>query len=237
MDNFILKPLEWDTAFFGMKCAKAVLNEALTEKELEDLLVQCKEYEFVTVENSCGAFSNDFYLGEKSEAYMTDCPVLLKKDAEKHPKEENSSFIIRKATEEDLPELAKIAEGAFVESRFFNDPEIPDEKAGELYSSWVKNAFYSENKTVFTTDERNGFLIYVQRDGEGHIDLVAAGGENRKKGVGTALVKFAENYAFEQGCGVFFVGTQATNIPALNLYIKCGFKIIKTSRIYHLRNY
>ncbi len=236
MDTFTIKPLDWDTEFFGVSCARVALSEALTEQGADDLLQQVSKYGFVTIENTCGAFINDFYIGNKSTAYITDCSVTLKKKTQAYSDDTFSETGIRLATEEDLPWLAEIAGAAFINSRFYNDPCITPEQVSGMYTSWVKNAFCDENKTIFVTEEKNGFLIYLQNGDQAHINLIAAGGANRKKGVGTALVKYADNYAFSNGCEDFFVGTQATNIPAINLYIKCGFKLFKTTRIYHLRN-
>ncbi len=236
IEVYTIKPLDWDTEFFGIPCARVTLNKELTEREMEALQEQCKAYEFVTIENTCGSSMNNFLLGEKTKAYITDCAVLLKKKSEAHSAEAYGDTSIRLAVEEDLPWIEDIAKEAFVTSRFYNDPQIPEEKASGLYKSWVNNAFADENMTIFVSEEKNGFLIYYQNEKTAHLNLIAAGGENRKKGVGTALTKYADNYAFENGCVDFYVGTQAMNITAINLYIKCGFRFSKTTRIFHLRN-
>lgn len=235
MEKYTFKHLDWDTEFFGVASARAALLEALTEQDFEELFNQCDGYGFVTIENTCGEYSNDYHLGKKSEAYIADCSVTLKKQSTAYSSDAYGDNKIRQATEDDLPWITEIAGNAFKNSRFFNDPEITEDQVSNLYSSWVKNAFSDKNKAVFVTEEKNGFIIYLQSDNQGHINLIATGGENRKKGVGTALVKYADNYAFENGCNDFFVGTQATNIPAINLYTKCGFKFFNTTRIYHLR--
>lgn len=236
MEKYILKPLDWDTDFFGVSSARVMLNEELIEQEFENMLEQCRGYGFVTIENTCGSPVNDYYLGAKSKAYITDCAVTLKKKSEPHSVNEFDGNSIRMAVEEDLPWIEEIAKDAFTTSRFYNDPQIPKEKASALYKSWVKNAFSDENKIIFVSNEKNGFLIYYQNEGDAHLNLIATGGKNHKKGVGTALTKYADNYAFEKGCEDFYVGTQSANIPAINLYVKCGFKFSKAKRIFHLRN-
>lgn len=236
MEKYNFRHLDWDTEFFGIPCARASLLEALSEECFEELFEKSAEYSFVTIENTCGEFSNDFYLGRCSKAYLTDCAVTLKKQSSAYSSEDFGDVKIRPATEEDLPWLTELAGSAFTKSRFYNDPEITEDQVSDLYKSWVKNALKDENKTVFVSEDKNGFVIYLQNGDQAHLNLIAAGGANRKKGVGTALVKYVDNYAFENGCSDFFVGTQATNIPAINLYIKCGFRFFKTTRIYHLRN-
>lgn len=236
MEKYSFKHLDWDTEFFGIPCARASLLESLTEKDFEKLFHQCKDYGFVTIENTCGAFSNDFYLGNNSKAYLADCAVTLKKQSSAYSPRDFGDIKIRCATEEDLPWITEIAGNAFVNSRFFNDPEITDVQVSNLYKSWVKNAMTDENKVIFVTEDKNGFVIYLQDGDQAHINLIATGGVNRKNGVGTALVKYADNYAFKNGCNDFFVGTQSSNIPAINLYTKCGFKFLMTTRTYHLRS-
>ncbi len=235
--KFNIVPLAWDTDFFKMKCAKASVYGVLTPEDVLELVKKCGEYEFVTIENVCGDYRNDYLLGEKTEAYMVDCPISLHKEPVFRRAEEFPDVKVRVATRDDMDELLNIARKAFVHSRFSNDPNISSEQVGGLYSSWLKNAFDDENKIIFTTEDRSGFLIYFKDDEEPAINLLATDTEKRKKGTGTALIYFAENYAKEQGCSSFYVGTQVSNIPAVNLYLKCGFKIFKTSRTYHLRNH
>lgn len=235
-EKYIFNSLDWDTDFFGISCSRVMLKEELTEQEFENMLEQCKSYGFVTIENTCGSAINDFYLGTKSKSYITDCAVTLKKKSEAHSVNEFEGNSVRLAVEEDLPWVAEIAHNAFVTSRFYNDPRIPREKVSGLYESWVRNAFLDKNKIIFVTEEKNGFLIYYQEGNNAYLNLIATGGQNRKKGVGTALTKYADNYAFENGCEDFYVGTQSTNIAAMNLYVKCGFKFSKAKKIFHLRN-
>lgn len=234
-EKFKIFPLEWDTEFFGMKCSRVSVNEILTPEEADELIAKCKEFDFVTIENVCGAYENDCLLGERSSAYMVDCPIGLHKEPVSRDIAE-LKVTVREAKEEDMSALLSIAEKAFVNSRFSNDPNISPDKVGELYSSWLRNAFSDDGKLVFTTDDRSGFLIYSKGMPESSINLLATDSDNRKKGTGTALIYFAENYAKEQGCSSFYVGTQVSNIPAVNLYLKCGFKIFRTTRTYHLRN-
>ena len=238
MEKYILKPLDWDTEFFGIKSAKATINSPLDEDEVNTLLEECGKYSFVTIENICGAFRNDYLLGKLSNAYITDCPATLKKQTCKYNSDDFSGIEIREAQEDDLSVLEDIARNAFTVSRFFNDIEIPDEKAGELYALWVKNSLRNPDKKVFTVQDKCGFIICsVNEDGDGVINLIATGDKARNRGIGSALVKFCDNWAYEQGCKEIYVGTQSTNIPAINLYVKNGFKLFRTTRTYHLRNY
>lgn len=238
MDKYVLKPLQWDTDFFGVKSAKITLNGELNGQEVKNMLEEAKEYGFVTIENICGAYSNDYYLGKLSEAYITDCPMTLKKETRPYDADAYNGVVIRPAEESDLSVLTEIARNAFTISRFFNDPEIDNGKAGELYTCWIKNSLKSADKKVFTTDDNSGFIICSENnEGDGVINLIATGATARNRGIGSALVRFADNWAYECGCKNIYVGTQSTNIPAINLYVKNGFKVFRTTRTYHLRNY
>lgn len=48
--------------------------------------------------------------------------------------------------------------------------------------------------------------------------------EFRKKGVGKALIEFAENYAKAKAARCLFVETQNVNLPAIRFYQKSGFE-------------
>ena len=223
--------LEWDSDFFKKSCERATIYEKLTESEMQSLLDECKKYEFVTIDNDCGEMYNCSLLGRLSSAFLTDCPVLLEKVI---PPEFTADICeIKVASPDEAQALALLANGAFSVSRFGSDPNIAPEKVDELYRNWVINSFNNPNKTVLTTKTLGGFLTVKLN---GHIDLIAVDKNRRGCGIGVKLLAAAEDIFRKNGLTTFQVGTQSRNISALRLYIKFGFRIIKTSQIYHLYN-
>jgi ribosomal protein S18 acetylase RimI-like enzyme len=49
--------------------------------------------------------------------------------------------------------------------------------------------------------------------------------EYRRRGIGTRLMRSAEAFALEKHCRAISIETQATNWPALSLYLKLGFEV------------
>lgn len=232
MSKYDITELGFDSDLFDVACCKVVINERLTEGEFDALLSETQAYSFVTINNVCSDSFNRYLLGARSNAFLTDTPVTLLKNAEGAPVQSD----IRPASAEDLAALEKIAATAFSKSRFASDPLLNKEKVGELYSLWVKNAFLNKEKTVLTSCACDGFVICDFSSERCHIDLLAVAESARGKGVGKKLLLEAERLAAEFGCKEMLVGTQAANVSALRLYEKCGFRVAFTSQTYHLHN-
>ncbi len=58
-----------------------------------------------------------------------------------------------------------------------------------------------------------------------HIFLLYVTPEHRRKGIGTALMQYAENWAKQRGDNQIALQVFQTNTPALNLYNQLGYKI------------
>ncbi|MEM6755383.1 MAG: GNAT family N-acetyltransferase [Cyanobacteria bacterium P01_C01_bin.38] len=58
-----------------------------------------------------------------------------------------------------------------------------------------------------------------------HIFLLYVTPEHRRKGIGTALMQYAENWAKQRGDNQIALQVFQTNTPALNLYNQLGYQI------------
>lgn len=232
MSKYEFTELKFDSDLFGVACAKVTLNERLSSGEFDALLNEAKAYSFVTVNNVCSDSFNRYLLGTRSHAFLTDTPVTLSKKTESAAAQSG----VRPVLEEDIEPLSEISGTAFSKSRFASDPLLDKEKVSELYSLWVENAFLNGEKTLLTTDLREGFVICDLSEEICHIDLLAVSESARGKGIGQKLLCEVQRLAFEKGCTEMLVGTQAANVSALRLYEKCGFRVAFTSQTYHLHN-
>ncbi len=72
-----------------------------------------------------------------------------------------------------------------------------------------------------------------QKDGESyaHIFLIFVAPEHRRRGLGKALIKVAENYAQTQGARAIGLQVFANNQTAISLYQNVGFEIQSVSMI------
>jgi len=64
----------------------------------------------------------------------------------------------------------------------------------------------------------------VRGDRLGHIFLLYVAPEHRRRGIGSALVSLAENWARERGDKQISLQVFTTNKPAVNLYEKLGYE-------------
>ena len=152
------------------------------------------------------------------------------------PKESRSSpgIQIREFEKHDLKELERIGRTSFRYSRFHADPKISRALANRSRAEWVRNGCLGRASIVFVAVKDKapvGFCL-CRETGQagaqkGVIDLIAADGAHSGRGIGLALTKATVDHYGDKGMRVL-VGTQAKNIPSVNLYIKAGFRLIRS---------
>jgi dTDP-4-amino-4,6-dideoxy-D-galactose acyltransferase len=121
-----------------------------------------------------------------------------------------------------------------------SDSLIPDNLARHSRSEWVRNSFKGRAEAIYVAEEDgqlSGFLLLKSKmdpngNKAGVIDLIAVDSEYSGKGIGMGLVSASIQH-YSQAADYIEVGTQAKNIPAVNLYIKSGFRIAKSEFTLH----
>jgi dTDP-4-amino-4,6-dideoxy-D-galactose acyltransferase len=147
---------------------------------------------------------------------------------------------VRIARPDEVEPVAELAGRAFRYNRFLSDSLIPDRLARLSRSEWVRNSFKGRAEAIYVAEDEGrlaGFLLLKSKvDNRGAragvIDLIAVDSEHAGKGLGMALVSAAVHH-YNDAADYLEVGTQAKNIPAVNLYIKSGFKIAKSEFTLH----
>jgi dTDP-4-amino-4,6-dideoxy-D-galactose acyltransferase len=135
---------------------------------------------------------------------------------------------IRSARLEDLPALRGLAADAFRLSRFSADPFFSDEQVRAFHREWVKNLYGGLAQAVLVCElggSMAGFVTCAMTGDEGRIPLIATHHGYRRRGVGRGLVSAALRWFAEAGARVAHVKTQSVNYPALALYHRAGFAI------------
>ena len=69
--------------------------------------------------------------------------------------------------------------------------------------------------------------------GEGSIGLIAVDAGREGRGLGSALVRAAGQWASTRGCAAVQVVTQERNAAACSLYRKHGYRLIKREQVWH----
>ncbi|MGC8983473.1 MAG: GNAT family N-acetyltransferase [Desulfurococcaceae archaeon] len=143
-------------------------------------------------------------------------------------------YVIRNAAPEDIDGVIRVNEVSLPE-------HYPRSFYMNLLEDWGK-AFYVAVSPqgevvgyVMTRVEiKPGFFkkLLVR---SGHIVSIAVLEGHRKKGLGYALMAHAMKSAHEDyKCGETYLEVRVSNKPAISLYEKLGYKIVKVERSYYL---
>jgi ribosomal-protein-alanine N-acetyltransferase len=134
------------------------------------------------------------------------------------------AYRIRAAQLADVPELSQL------EPRCFSDPWSA---AGfrEMLSSPYILGLIAELKSKRIA----GYLISRVLDDEGEILNIAVAPENRRQGMGAALLQAALETLKDRGVESVFLEVRVSNEPAIDLYLAKGFRPIGRRQEYYRR--
>ncbi|WP_051288196.1 GNAT family N-acetyltransferase [Photobacterium halotolerans] len=132
------------------------------------------------------------------------------------------------ATSRDTKVLQGIVDGLYTSSRF-RRPWFSDIDRERFYSEWLKKAIEGTFDDccilVRNLNMISGFITVKVRDEVAYIGLIGVNRACYKKGIGSTLIEICQQYAFDNGARYLKVATQTSNLAAINLYIKSGFRL------------
>ena len=108
----------------------------------------------------------------------------------------------------------------------------------KMYTEWVKQSvqgtmgnviYYIGNETLI-----EGFVTLQFYPEFAEIGLIAVHENYRKQNIASNLIHYATYIAYSNNLKNVHVATQLANIPANNLYTKCGGTIISSENIFHI---
>lgn len=228
--------LKWDTEYFGIKCAKAILHEPLTLTQWDEVKEKFQDYQFVSIENRNSEPANAQLIGKDTKAFLVDVNIQFKKDLN-GPCDKSCNTTIQHALVRN-DEIIEISD--FQYSKFTEDPELAKRGGVQVYKQWIINSFEKPGKYYALSKNENGkiigFLLHSYSDNACIVELIAVSKNTAKAGIGTRLFKAVESEAYERGCVEIRVGTQVRNMGAINFYNKVGCKQVGCHQVYHLWN-
>ena len=235
--------LEWDSTFFGFPVA-SIIQSKLPIPVIRQTLEELREKGFRLV--YWASLMDEDKIADELEAaggIPVDRRVTLSKKLHRNGRsgeKENvlSGYLVEEYTLlTPTSELDALAVEAGRYSRFRMDPEIPEEKFRELYRLWMENSVkHRIARAVFVVKVRGriaGMVTAGEKNGRGDIGLLAVHPDFKGKGIGTALVKKADDFFYQHGQSHSQVVTQKKNIPALDLYKKRGYVVESVENFYH----
>ena len=146
-------------------------------------------------------------------------------------------FLVRRATESDLPSLGRLGallmqtHYAFDRQRFME----PGINPAEGYSWFLGSQLHEEDAIVLVAERAGAVVGYVYagleprswkelREPAGFIHDVAVEESSRRTGVATALIEAAIEWLRAQGTPRVLLGAAEQNSAALSLFSRLGFR-------------
>jgi ribosomal protein S18 acetylase RimI-like enzyme len=237
----LLRRLEWDSEFFGIRIAKT-LSTRLQPREVNTVLGQCEQAEIkclycelepeeldtVAYVQACGftfvefrmVLRHDLHqsLPERSEytgslAVLDDCP-----------------------REEDMADLVAIADAISPMSRFAVDRRFGRDASRRLYARWLQNCL--EDATVkmivARVDGRAAGFVTLKPEGEAMwLTLLGVAPSAQGGGIGAQLTQAAVRASAACGAAKLLVVTQGRNARAVRTYERCGFTLGAGTYYFH----
>ncbi|WHY96097.1 GNAT family N-acetyltransferase [Peribacillus simplex] len=228
--------LEWDTEYFGVTSAKAILNKPLTLNQWDELKTKFRDYQFISIVNLNSDPVNTQLMGKDTSGFLADVNIQFVKKI-KGPYEMQKNITVHQSLKRN-DQVLEIADFRF--SKFTEDPELAKRGGDQVYRNWLINSFDKSEKYYALSKDKNGdikgFLLHSYSDNACVIELIAVSQNVAKGGIGTSLFKAVENEAHRRGCGEIRVGTQVRNLGAINFYHKVGCKQVGCHQVHHLWN-
>ena len=223
-------PLLWDSDFFGMRIAKAIVS---SEEDLVRLSRQENDlrshFDLIYIFSGLDQpipFKGARLVDEKAVFSTSDlkqseaCPAVKRWESLETP--------------DSLISLALVS-GKY--SRFKTDRQFPAGSFERLYTCWIEQSVNGAIATdVFCYMDKDiprGLLTLDCHSGMDVIGLVAVDDKIQHQGIGTALIRHAVSYVHKHQGTRLSVATQLDNDPACRLYRKCGFSLESVTKIWH----
>ena len=238
IDNeyFTYKRLDWDSRNLGLETYELQLKQTLKAESIYELKSIWNNADLLYIKNNTKNRINSKFVGEETQAVIYDTNVsfvLDLKEPVQFQVEDYSDFTYAIESELNI-ELNDFIN--FSDSRFIKDIQLNNRMGVNIYSEWIINSFNLEKKKFFTIRKKNevlGFILYLTHDDSMTIELITVktGFYNQK--IGSHLINNFKKIASDKQINYIYVGTQISNIIAINFYIKNMFKVKETIDIYH----
>jgi ribosomal protein S18 acetylase RimI-like enzyme len=247
-----VRPLEWETNFFGARMGALVavggdagagvlgtlergslsaqadalaheLRGALREAELDG-------YRHLTFRVAAEDLPAIWAAGRAGLRLM-DVALDLGYDFRQTPVQSPHAEdrVLRVGVTADIPALHAMTTGAFTLTRFGVDPFFTQSQVDSFYATWATNLFSGLADVVLVAEVEGRLAGFVScklnHSCEGRIPLVATSTEFQRRGIARDLVAAALAWFGDAGCRVAYVKTQAANYPAVTLYERAGFTV------------
>jgi dTDP-4-amino-4,6-dideoxy-D-galactose acyltransferase len=236
----VVKILPWDTDFFGFTVAflsSLKLNPAIARFVLEF----CAKHKVRLVEYQCDCHDREsVLLAERHGFNFADIRLTFERfiNGGVEPLGLPTGFDFDIAQEADIPALMEIADGLYVDSRYYFDTHFPRDRVHQFYKDWVRKAVLGTFDDCAMILRHQGrpigfFTVKYEPNGSARFRLVGIDSRYRSRGLALAHLRLCLRELAANGVKYVQVTTQGRNYAAQRLYQKAGFVTQKTELWYH----
>jgi N-acetylglutamate synthase-like GNAT family acetyltransferase len=145
-----------------------------------------------------------------------------------------NSLIIRAASVRDVPSIVRIRLRTLNEEeiRGFSSPDSASTSSTKkMLEIWGSGNKLKDDAEVFVAEKKGmliGYMMLKVEGNSGYIDDIVVAIKEQRKGVGCALVRYAEAFAKSKNCHIMKTDTteNADGVPwkSYNFWIKMGYE-------------
>ena len=234
-NKYEIFPLETDSEYFGIPCAKAVLHEQLSETCFTRLLENFNEYKFIQIQNNKMQHSNAQLISRFTRAFLIDVNIVMEKHLTDTKCSLPSGVTLSNNVQYDENILAS---SNHTHTRLIYDNELLKRGGAKMLDQKILDSFNREDRYfALSYDEKNicnGHMLYSFIDN--YLQAIQISVLHPQKGIGSRIYKSLEYAARERGINLIRSGLSLSNVPSMNLHIKCGYKLVESNQTYHLWN-
>jgi len=234
-----LKPMEWDSRFFGRPLAKLEIFGVDNKTAGQQLIASVEErarsdgYRHLMARLEGPVYSVVWSL-ENNGYELVDMGITFILSKERwlftHAAKPDYEHHIRTMEEKDLDNILSFGETLFRLSYFYRDPFFTTSEADLLHKEWIANLFFHLADVIWVCEVNGkavGFVTCKIDPGTqiGTITLVGVHPDYTGQGIASEILRKSTQWFFEHGAKNVTVKTQSFNYPPINLYIKSGFLV------------
>lgn len=235
----IIKKLDWDSKFFGFNIAYVSCLH-LSENIMRIISEYVDTYNIRVIEYLCNCHDRRSVLIAEREGFsFVDIRLtFFRKLKDFKPSGSLLGFVFRKANDNDINELEKMAGQIYTNSRYYFDDGFGVSKAKEYYESWIRKAvkgeFDNECWCLIDGTKIVAFCsLRFSKSKHAQIGLIGVDEKFLGQGVGKKMIQNVMLMLSCKGFSELEVVTQGRNYLAQNLYQSVGFKTKETQLWYH----
>jgi dTDP-4-amino-4,6-dideoxy-D-galactose acyltransferase len=231
--------LEWDSAFFGLRIARA--DPSAVRGEAGRLLEQwCGLHDIDCVYLLADVADQSTIESAESAGFrLVDVRLTfdLKPSRAVPAASAFAHGAVRTAGSDDVETLKAIARHSHRDTRFYADAHFDRRRCDDLYTTWIERSCHGWATRVIVAEVEGlaaGYVTcHVHTPREGQIGLVAVEASKRGRGLGVAMIDEALRWFASQNVARVSVVTQARNLKATRFYQRAGFSIMSIQLWYH----